>query len=104
MGATAAVHPTDQILRAYAIGKLNNVSSQSVSKYLELCNSCQRRAAGLSSDSCLGRLRDVQGQPGSDGPVVSSLAGLSCWTVARVGRTSGLKDRPRARPGGIGTV
>jgi hypothetical protein len=59
------------------MGKLDDVSSQSVSKHLEGCDHCQRRVAELSSDSFLGRLRDVQGRPGSDRPVVSSLAGMS---------------------------
>ena len=77
MGATAAVHPTDQTLQAYGLGKLDDVSSRSVSKHLEVCDSCRRRVAEMSSDSFLGRLRDVQGRPGSDRPVVSSLAGLS---------------------------
>jgi serine/threonine protein kinase len=77
MGATAAVHPTDQTLQSYGLGKLDDVSSQSVSKHLEGCESCQRRVADLSSDSFLGRLRGVQGRPDPSGPVVSSLAGLS---------------------------
>ena len=63
MGATAAVHPTDQTLHAYGLGKLDDVSSGSVSKHLESCPSCQRRVAGMSSDSFLGRLRGAQGAP-----------------------------------------
>ena len=35
MGATAAVHPADPILQAYGLGKLDDVSSASVSKHLE---------------------------------------------------------------------
>ena len=56
MGADA-VHPTDQTLQAYGLGKLDDVSSGSVSKHLESCPSCQRRVAEMSSDSFLGRLR-----------------------------------------------
>ncbi len=65
------------VLQAYGLGKLDDVSSESVSKHLEGCDPCQRRVAALSSDDFLGRLRDAQGQPGPSGPFVSSLAGLS---------------------------
>ena len=37
MGATAAVHPTDPILRAYGLGKLDLASAESVNKHLESC-------------------------------------------------------------------
>jgi serine/threonine protein kinase len=77
MGATAAIHPTDQVLQSYGLGKLDDVSSQSVSKHLEGCESCQRRVAEISSDSFIGRLCGAQARPDPAGPVVSSLAGLS---------------------------
>jgi serine/threonine protein kinase len=60
MGATAAVHPADPILQAYGLGRLDDVSSASVSKHLERCDSCQRRVAELSSDEFLGRLQNAQ--------------------------------------------
>jgi serine/threonine protein kinase len=77
MGATDAVHPTDLMLQSYGLGKLDDALAESVNKHLEGCASCQHRVAEMSSDSFLGRLRDAQGQPGSLGPIVSSLAGLS---------------------------
>src|SRR5271155_2324792 len=73
----AAVHPSDQTLSAYGLGKLDDASAGSVNKHLESCPDCRRRVAEISSDSFLGRLREVQGRPDSTGPVVSSLAGLS---------------------------
>ena len=79
MGAAVAVHPTEQILRSYGLGKLDDASAESVSKHLETCSDCQGRVAEMSSDSFLGRFRDAGVRPGSpgSGPVVSSLAGLS---------------------------
>ena len=77
MGATVAVHPTGQTLHSYGLGKLDDASAESVNKHMEACADCQRRVAEMSSDSFLGRLRDAQGQQGSSGPIVSSLAGLS---------------------------
>ena len=84
MGATAAVaHPTDEILQSYGLGKLDDVSSQSVSKHLEGCDSCQRRVAGLSSDDFLGRLRSAGVRVGKStsgwSPSSASSSGQTPW-------------------------
>ncbi len=60
MGATAAVHPSDQTLSAYGLGKLDDLSAESVGKHLESCPDCQRRVAELSSDEFLERLQNAQ--------------------------------------------
>ena len=77
MGATAAVHPTDETLHSYGLGRLDLASTESIDKHLEGCAACQRRVAEMSSDSFLDRPRDAHGQPGSTGPIVSSIAGMS---------------------------
>jgi serine/threonine protein kinase len=77
MGATAAVHPTDQTLQSYGLGKLDDASAESVNKHLEGCATCQIRVADMSSDSFLGSLHDAGVKPGACAPVMSSLAGLS---------------------------
>jgi serine/threonine protein kinase len=77
MGATAAVHPADQILQSYGLGKLDDFSAEAVSRHVEGCATCQRRITEMSSDSFLERSCDVQGRAGSDRPVVASLAGQS---------------------------
>jgi anti-sigma factor ChrR (cupin superfamily) len=76
-------------LQAYGLGKLDDVSSESVSKHLESCPECQRRVAEMSSDSFLGRLRGAQAQTGSPvpAPVVSSIDGMS-MVDASVSKTS----------------
>jgi len=74
MGADAD-HPTDQTLRAYGLGKLDDVSCGSVSKHLESCPDCRRRVAEMSSDSFLGRLRDAQGSPEMSATGRSQLGG-----------------------------
>jgi formylglycine-generating enzyme required for sulfatase activity/serine/threonine protein kinase len=76
MGATA-IHPTDQTLRSYGLGKLDDAAAESVHKHLEGCAACRQRVAELTSDSFLDQMRDAHGQPGASGPVVSSLTGLS---------------------------
>ncbi len=77
MNAPQALHPTDQTLSSYGLGKLDDKKAESVNKHLESCPPCRRRVAELSSDSFLGRLRDAQARPDSHGPVMSSTAGLS---------------------------
>jgi hypothetical protein len=34
MGATAAVHPTDETLQSYGLGKLDDCSAEAVSSHL----------------------------------------------------------------------
>jgi anti-sigma factor RsiW len=79
MDAPARLHPTDQTLSSYGLGKLDDASVEAVNQHLESCPDCRRRVAELSSDSFLGRLRaaNAQGRPDSAAPLISSTAGLS---------------------------
>src|SRR6202021_1220698 len=71
-------------LQAVGLGKLDDVSSASVSKHLEDCDSCQRRAAELSSDEFLGRLQNAQVK------LDKSAAG---WSPSGVSSTEGGRAR-----------
>ncbi len=77
MNASHAVHPTDQTLSSYGLGRLDDASAEAVNQHLESCPACRRRVAELTSDSFLGRLRDVQARPEAPSPIVSSTDGLS---------------------------
>ena len=77
MSAPLTVHPSDQTLHAYGLGKLDDPTAESVNKHLESCPPCRRRVAELTSDSFLGRLRDAQARPDSHAHLISSTAGLS---------------------------
>jgi serine/threonine protein kinase len=68
MDAPPSLHPTDQTLDAYGLGKLNDSSAEAVSKHLEECPACRRRVAEMSSDSFLSRLREAQARPGTSSP------------------------------------
>ena len=77
MDAHAAVHPTDQTLSSYGLGKLDDGPAKAVHEHLEQCPACRNRVAEMSPDSFLGRLRGAQGRPDSPAPIGASLAGLS---------------------------
>ncbi len=118
MGATGAIHPTDQTLKAYGLGKLDDASASSVTSHLDSCADCQRKVADASSDSFVGRLRKAEDAPASTAAVGSSLVGLSMMDsdadpAERPATSSlppGLADHPdyevlrELGQGGMGTV
>jgi hypothetical protein len=83
MDAHAKLHPTDQTLSSYGLGKLDDALAEVVNRHLESCPDCRRRVAELSSDPFLDRLRDVhaQGRPDSPSHLISSTAGLSMLAI-----------------------
>ena len=101
MGADA-VHPNDQILQSYGLGKLDDDTAESVNKHLEFCTVCQRRVADMSSDSFLGRLRGAQGRSDVSGtgsvnsPVSQTDRGPSIFSVtpAADAMPPGLAEHP----------
>jgi formylglycine-generating enzyme required for sulfatase activity/serine/threonine protein kinase len=68
MEPTASVHPADETLVSFGLGKLDDTRIEAVSKHLEQCDPCRRRVAELSSDSFVGRLREAQPPPGDAPP------------------------------------
>ena len=80
MGTPTSLHPTDQTLSDYGLGKLDAASAESVNSHLEGCAECRRRTSEMTSDSFLGRFQGGRSAAGSlaglDGPPPSqSLAG-----------------------------
>ncbi len=71
MNAAKSLHPTDQALSSYGLGKLDEKTSEEVGQHLEQCLECRRRVGELSPDSFLDRIR--RAQPGSN----RSVAGAS---------------------------
>jgi serine/threonine protein kinase len=96
--ADAAAHPTDPILHAYAQCRLAGASAASVDSHLSSCAKCRNRVAEMSSDSFLGRLREVHARPGSSRPVGSSIPGMS--TTGGQARSS-VPPRSSALPSGL---
>jgi formylglycine-generating enzyme required for sulfatase activity/serine/threonine protein kinase len=60
MEALSRVHPTDQTLSSFGLGKLDDGPAEAVNKHLEQCPDCRKRVAEMSADSFLGRIRDAQ--------------------------------------------
>ena len=58
MDAADTIHPADETLHAYGLGKLDDTTGAAVHDHLEDCPACRGRLAGLSSDSFLDRLRE----------------------------------------------
>ena len=98
MDAHPAVHPTEQTLSSYGLGKLEDASAEAVSKHLEQCPACRKRVAEMSADSFLERVRDAQARPESPAPIVSSLAGLS---MLAAGSASPAPPSPSTLPPGL---
>ncbi len=65
MNAHAALHPTEQTLSSFALGKLDDASSEAVNTHLEQCPDCRKRVAEMSADSFLERVRGAQKPSGN---------------------------------------
>ena len=61
MNANPSIHPSEQTLSSYGLGKLDDSSAEAVNKHLEQCPDCRKRVAEMSADSFLERVRDAQG-------------------------------------------
>jgi len=77
MDAHPAVHPTDEKLNSFGLGKLDDRSAAAIMEHLEQCPDCQKRLAEMSADSFVERIRGVWHGHGSLAPVGSELAGSS---------------------------
>jgi anti-sigma factor ChrR (cupin superfamily) len=62
MNAIAPVHPTDQTLRSYGMGKLDDAEANTVSHHLETCSDSQSRPDLRGALHWLVLGREQQGQ------------------------------------------
>ena len=60
MDVVSSLHPTDQTLNSYGLGKLDDKLAEAVNEHLQQCLDCRKRVAGMSTDSFLERVRDAQ--------------------------------------------
>lgn len=76
MDAKAALHPTDETLTAFGLGKLPDADADTIANHVEGCETCRNRVAELSGDSFLGRLKAAQLRDGTPTPS-GSLSGVA---------------------------
>jgi serine/threonine protein kinase len=57
MESQPALHPSDETLVSYRLGKLDETTAESVGKHLEQCGPCRHRVDALSSEKAAGRMR-----------------------------------------------
>ncbi len=60
MNAPPSIHPTDQTLSSYGLGKLDDRSAEAVNEHLEQCPDCRKRVAEMPADSFLERVREAK--------------------------------------------
>jgi serine/threonine protein kinase/WD40 repeat protein len=61
MSVPQSPHPSESVLRAFALGKLDpDAAVNAVNHHLEACSDCRRRAAEIAPDSFVGRFQEAQ--------------------------------------------
>jgi hypothetical protein len=71
MDARLAVHPSEDALRAFALGKLDDSTSSVLMNHLDSCRDCCKVVAALSGDDFLDRLRQAHGHSSTLAPAKS---------------------------------
>ena len=76
MATHPAVHPSADALRAFALGKLNDLSSAELMNHLDSCPDCCKQVVALSGDDFLTRLRQARRRSITPAPA-SALSGTA---------------------------
>jgi serine/threonine protein kinase len=79
MNAPTSLHPSDQTLTSYGLGKLDDILAEAVNKHLARCPDCRKRVAEMSADSFLERVRDAQKPLGTSSFGPSQLGGSQSY-------------------------
>ena len=61
MAVNQVIHPAADVLRAFALGKLDDTTSEVVMTHLDSCPECCKQVAALSGDDFIARLRQAHG-------------------------------------------
>jgi hypothetical protein len=62
MAADPSIHPSADILRAFALGNMEYAAAEVVIAHLDSCADCRRQAAAASGDDFLERMRQAHGR------------------------------------------
>ena len=85
-GKPAFQHPTEETLKAFGLGKLEDILSNAVHQHLEGCSPCRSRVSEISADPFLIRIRQAQ----KEGQAARSEESLPSYGVTKtVGKPQG---------------
>ena len=76
MSLSRTPHPSEQVLRAFALGRLDDAAADGVNVHLENCVDCRERVGTMTADSFLDRFQGGRGQgarPRNAAPVNAAL-------------------------------
>jgi len=73
MNARPDLHPSADMLRAFGLGKLDDLLSETVMAHIDTCPDCRQQVGALTGDSFLDRLRQAH-HPSSTPAPAKSLA------------------------------
>jgi serine/threonine protein kinase len=110
MDVSSSSHPSDDALRAYGLGKLDDGRAGRVGTHLDRCPDCQKRVAELSADGFLKGVRDTVRAADGVAPRPPVPPGAGATEGGRPGLPPGLADHPDYRitrelgRGGMGVV
>jgi formylglycine-generating enzyme required for sulfatase activity/serine/threonine protein kinase len=71
MEARPVIHPSEDALRAFALGKLDDSTASVLMSHLDSCPDCCKVVAALSGDDFLDRLRQAHGRSSTPAPAKS---------------------------------
>jgi hypothetical protein len=83
MTAPHALHPSDQTLSSYGLGKLDEAAAEAVNQHLESCPACRRRSPNGNMPA--GRTARRSTRSGIIRGAWSRMAGTAITRVARLG-------------------
>jgi serine/threonine protein kinase len=94
MNVAPSLHPSDQTLSSYGLGKLDDRAAEAISEHLMLCSDCRKRVAEMSADSFLQRVRDAQKPSGKSTADQSRAGGTQSDKVANTLTSSSADSLP----------
>lgn len=86
MNASPGLHPSEETLIAYGLGKANENTAAFVARHLEICSACRACVANLSADSFVDRLQMAKA-PGSTSLPDKSLSALGRGVQVKPSKT-----------------
>ncbi len=105
MDAHPGQHPSEQTLKSYALGALDDAAAQAVHEHLEGCARCRHQVAEMAPDSFVARVREARQEPeASDAANASPFAKHSAPTAADDDVIADVSSPRRSVTGQVGAI